>query len=106
MGKRATLVALLVLGIPLVALALSFTTIDVPGSRNTAPQGINARGDIVGFSTNNTTNRAHGFLLSDGTFTEVNFPGFVQTAPRGITIAATSSDRPTMSPPPRRLASC
>src|SRR5439155_445823 len=45
MGKRATLVALLVLGIPLVALALTFTTIDVPGSRNTAPQGINARGD-------------------------------------------------------------
>src|SRR5438309_8087970 len=84
MGKRATLVALLVLGIPLVALALTFTTIDVPGSRNTAPQGVNARGDIVGFSTDNTTNRAHGFLLSDGTFTEVNFPGFLQTAPRGI----------------------
>jgi len=73
MGKRAILVALLIIGIPLVALAFTFTTIDVPGSRNTAPQGINARGDIVGFSTDNTTNTAHGFLLSKhGTFTEVN----------------------------------
>src|SRR6266513_1708904 len=88
MGKRAILVALLlallVLGLPSVALAQTITTIDVPGSRNTAPQGINARGDIVGFSTDNTTNRAHGFLLSDGTFTEVNHPDFLQTAPRGI----------------------
>src|SRR3989442_13483536 len=84
MGKRAILVALLVLGIPLVALALTFTAIDVPGSRNTAPQGINARGDIVGFSTDNSTGRAHGFLLSAGTFTDINFPGFLQTAPRRI----------------------
>src|SRR5437899_11165052 len=87
MGKRAILVALLIIGIPLVALAFTFTTIDVPGSRNTAPQGINARGDIVGFSTDNTTNTGHGFLLSkDGTFTEVNFHGFLQTAPRGIKV--------------------
>src|SRR5687767_5067657 len=83
-GKRAILVAFLVFAIPLVALALTFTTIDVPGSRNTAPQGINARGDIIGFSTDNTTSRAHGFLLSHETFTEVNIPGFLQTAPRAM----------------------
>src|SRR5712664_2232495 len=84
MGKRAILVALVILGIPLVALALTITTIDVPGSRNTAPEGINARGDIVGFSTDNNTGAAHGFLISKESFTAVDFPGFLQTAPRGI----------------------
>jgi len=82
MVKKAILVAVVVLvGIPLVALAYTFTTIDVPGAILTAPGGINARGDIVGFY-NDSTNTAHGFRLSQGTFTTVDFPGFLQTAAR------------------------
>jgi probable HAF family extracellular repeat protein len=47
----------------------------------TQPNGINARGDIVGFYTN-ADGIAHGFLLSGGTFTTVDVPGVIQL--RGI----------------------
>jgi hypothetical protein len=60
----------------------NFAKIDVPGSAGyTAPNGINAQGDIVGtygaILNNNAISR--GFLLSKGTFTniDVNLPGAI-----------------------------
>jgi probable HAF family extracellular repeat protein len=59
-----------------------FTTIDYPGAAATQAQGINARGDIVGFYT--TAGVTHGFLLSEGNFTTTDFPGASATFPYGI----------------------
>ena len=42
--------------------ASTITTIDVPGADFTAGQGINARGDFVGFYSDATS--SHGFVLS------------------------------------------
>ena len=60
----------------------NFAKIDVPSSAGyTAPNGINAQGDIVGtygaILNNNSVTR--GFLLSKGTFTniDVNLPGAI-----------------------------
>src|SRR5690242_14951210 len=57
--------------------------IDQPGATSTAPQSINASGDIVGIA-NDSAGAAHGFFLSHGVFININFPGFLQTACRGI----------------------
>ncbi len=50
------------------------TTIDAPGSTFTEPLGINSRGDIVGFYYDSSF-IAHGFLLSNGSFTTIDAPG-------------------------------
>jgi probable HAF family extracellular repeat protein len=44
-----------------------YTTIDVPGFTGLVPQGINSRGDIVGYSSN-AGGSPHGFVLRDGNF--------------------------------------
>lgn len=61
----------------------TYTTIDVPGAVLTVAQGINARGDIVGFY-NDAARRRHGFLLRDGEFTTIDYPGAAGTDVRGI----------------------
>lgn len=61
----------------------SYTTFAVPGAVLTAAQGINARGDIVGFY-DDATGRRHGFLLRDGLFTTIDYPGAASTDARGI----------------------
>jgi probable HAF family extracellular repeat protein len=55
----------------------SFTTIDAPFGP-TAAAGINAAGDIVGFSG------AHGFLKTGASFSSVDFPGGTSTEAAGI----------------------
>src|SRR5438128_262334 len=79
----ATAIAVLAAAQPSVAApGTDVVRIDMPGKASTAPQSINVLGDIVGIA-NDTANHAHGFLFSDGEFTEINFPGFLQTACRG-----------------------
>jgi uncharacterized membrane protein len=58
----------------------TFTTIDAPGAAgDTYALGINAQGDIVGFSFT-----VGAFLLSNGTFTPVDFPPGAGGIPWGI----------------------
>lgn len=54
-------------------------------ARQTAPRGINPRGDVVGFYID-TAGIQHGFLLTDGTFTTIDFPlaGVRNTSANGI----------------------
>jgi uncharacterized membrane protein len=54
----------------------------VTGATSTSPQGINARGDIVGAYTRSGV--THGFQLSDGVVTTIDYPGAVFTDARGI----------------------
>lgn len=60
-----------------------YATFAVPGAISTVAQGINARGDIVGFFEN-AGPRRHGFLLRDGLFTRIDIRGAVSTDARGI----------------------
>jgi probable HAF family extracellular repeat protein len=62
-----------ILGAPPLALAYTFTIIDVPGAFSTRPIGINDAGQIVG--TFRDATGQHGFLLSGGTFTTIDAPG-------------------------------
>src|SRR5436189_65720 len=68
------------------ALALTFTTIDVPGATRTAPFDINNRGQIVGDYVDGG-GTSHGFLLDKGTFTTIDPPGSVFTQAIGINAA-------------------
>src|SRR2546421_43211 len=68
------------------ALALTFTTIDVPGATRTAPFDINNRGQIVGDYVD-AGGTSHGFLLDKGTFTTIDPPGSVFTQAIGINAA-------------------
>lgn len=64
---------------------LSYQPVDIPGASLTNAQGINARGDIVGFySAGGVT---HGFLLRDGVVTPIDYPGAAYTDARGINAA-------------------
>src|SRR6516225_8913297 len=57
----------------------TFTTIDVPGARETFPNGINDAGQIVGYYY------GHGFLLDvDGSYTTIDVPGAHGTYAFGI----------------------
>jgi probable HAF family extracellular repeat protein len=63
--------------------ALSYETIDPPGSTYTFAEGINKQGQIVGFFQN-SNGQEYGFLDSGGTYTTIEFPGSVGTVPRAI----------------------
>src|SRR5262249_33757652 len=77
------LVALsLMLGVTLVALAQSLTSIDFSGATITRPFGINLRGDIVGMYV--IVGVIYGFLLSDGQFITFDVPGATATNPIAI----------------------
>ncbi len=60
-----------------------FTTIDIPSSRLTSAQGINAGGVVSGFYVD-LQGRTHGFLFADGSLSTINFPGADNTDVRGI----------------------
>jgi uncharacterized membrane protein len=62
--------------------AFDFTTIDVTGATTTAPQGINASGDIVGSYVAGGVTR--GFLLKNGSVETIEVPGALLTVARGI----------------------
>ena len=63
--------------------ALSYETIDPPGSTYSLAEGINDQGQIVGFFQN-SNGQEYGFLDSGGTYTTIEFPGSVETVPRAI----------------------
>src|SRR5215472_4181771 len=63
---------------------LNFTTIDVPGAATeTAGQGINSKGDFVGFY-DDADGFLHGFLFAKGAFLTIDVPGAMDTTCRGI----------------------
>ena len=63
--------------------AFDYHTFDaVPDATSTNPQGINARGDIVGSYTRSGV--THGFRWSDGILTTIDYPGAAFTDARGI----------------------
>src|SRR5262245_61107128 len=62
----------------------TFTTIDVPGARNTAVQGLNSTGDLVGIYWDSSSGANHGFLLSNGAFAFIDAPGATATRVMGI----------------------
>ena len=57
------------------------TRYPVPYSMN---DGINERGEIVGFYVDTTTGIEHGYLLTKGKATLIDFPGAVATTPEDI----------------------
>src|SRR5437870_13847834 len=57
-----------------------FTTIDVPGAEFTLGRAVNSSGAIVGIFG---SNGQHGFLLSNGRFTQIDF----NSDPNGNTTA-------------------
>jgi len=77
-----TFVVLLTL-IPTSALAQRFITIDPPGSTYTATQAINDVGQIVGVFTDSEGGN-HGFLLSEGAYTQIDFPEALSTTAADI----------------------
>src|SRR6516165_1996500 len=66
-------------GIPAELAADTYTSIDVPGARETQAFGINEAGDLVGRYTD-AANRVVGFLLSQGKFTAIDLSDVLTTA--------------------------
>jgi hypothetical protein len=64
------------------ATAITWTTIDFPGSDATVVSGINTAGDMAGWYT--SSGSTHGFVLSGGTFTTVDYLSAVSTQVIGI----------------------
>jgi uncharacterized membrane protein len=62
--------------------SFDYFTLDVPGATLTNPQGISARGDVVGIYEKNGVN--HGFLWRDDVVTTIDYPGALVTSARGI----------------------
>ena len=54
----------------------NYSNIDYPGASDTRASGINNAGEISGVYWTNAGGSAHGFTLSDGTYTEYEVPGF------------------------------
>src|SRR5437879_1397163 len=52
----------------------TFTAFGIPGTQFSAPNGINAGGQIVGLYED-ATSRIHGCLASGGSFTPIDVPG-------------------------------
>ena len=59
-------------------------TIDVPGVADTIAQGINDRGQVVGYGSDAAGTTFRGFVLSRGEFRTFSAPGTPFTAPVGI----------------------
>jgi len=70
-------------GVPCVAAAQSFTSIDGPGASETRAHGINDQGEIVG--SYSTGGQSHGYLRTlDGTFYTLDYPGAIETRAQGV----------------------
>jgi probable HAF family extracellular repeat protein len=61
----------------------TFTTIDVPGTTDAQVYGINAAGQIVGWSRD-ATEHSHSFVTDGVIFTPLNVPGATDTEANGI----------------------
>jgi uncharacterized membrane protein len=85
-------VAVSLLTISLGTVALSFKTIDVKAGAlsvtGTAAQGINDRGDVVGFLTLDKDSKGHAYMVRKGVVTFLKAPGTLgvvnETTPRAI----------------------
>src|SRR5436305_761222 len=73
---------LLIAAAPLMAQG-TYTQIDYPGSIDTFALGINSSGDIVGLYRD-SSQLAHGFLLSGGIYSTIDYPGSAQSGLAGI----------------------
>lgn len=62
----------------------AYRSIDAPNASFTTAQGINPRGDVVGWFVDKTDKATHGYLLRDGAFTRIDYPNAVYTDARGI----------------------
>jgi probable HAF family extracellular repeat protein len=84
LGAAATLViATLAAGSPANAAAYTFSLLNAPGAALTEANGINDEGQIVGtFGGSSPPN--HGFVESDGSFTQIDAPGATNTEAEGI----------------------
>jgi len=60
------------------------TTIDNPKGSSTIGQGINGKGDVVGYYTNTKTGIITGFLYTGGKFSDVAPKGSLETEASGI----------------------
>jgi probable HAF family extracellular repeat protein len=78
-----SLAVLLLATVPLALAQGTYTQIDVPGAIQTALQGVDNAGDIVGYYEDASAT-FHGFLLSGGTYTTIDYPGAVSTDPTGV----------------------
>src|SRR5215470_10683204 len=58
--------------------AYTFTSFDVPGATLTHVNGINARGDIVGWYLDGS-GQQHGFVRDQSGFSAIDFPGSLGT---------------------------
>src|ERR1700693_1072707 len=65
-----------------------FTTIDFPGARTTAAEGINRSQTIVGFYAD-SANAIHAFTLSNGNYQSLDAPSGMSTAAYGGNDAGT-----------------
>jgi probable HAF family extracellular repeat protein len=64
-----------IIGAAAAARGDGFTTIDVPGARDTKLWGINSNGDVVGYYTEGVGLPFHGFLqISDGSVQTIDVP--------------------------------
>jgi uncharacterized membrane protein len=53
----------------------TYTTIDFPGATSTVAEGIDSAGDVVGYFVDSGGVFLHGFLLSNGVYTQLDAPG-------------------------------
>ena len=62
----------------------SFTPVNVSGADATQVLGINNHQQLVGYSTNNSTNISSGFIYTNGSFAPVTVPGAASVNPLAI----------------------
>ncbi len=62
----------------------TFATVDYPGAAATQIWGMNQSREVVGFYMNVFGGPAHGFVLSQGSYTSVDYPGSTATTLVGI----------------------
>lgn len=72
--RRLPLICALFLFVSPRIFAVTYSTIDYPGSIGTQAEGINNNGDVVG-GYSDAAGAGHGFLLSGGVYTPLDVPG-------------------------------
>jgi hypothetical protein len=78
------LVAVTVLAAPVFAQNAEYVVLEVPGSDQTTPFGVNNSGDAVGLASSCADSSQWGFLLQKGEYSQLAVPGAVSTWPRAI----------------------
>ena len=61
----------------------NFVNIDYPGALFSAPNGVNDRGQVVGY-WDDASGNIHGYLYSNGVYTSLDYPGAASTEAVGI----------------------